>query len=106
MSALQNILFGSWTPPAVAATHSYRVMSVTPVESDRKKSKPVHARTKIMAVLDPVCWMSNEEIAINAEMRLTTVQTTTSKLCDEGRIERQRLKTQNTKPLCFYRKKK
>ena len=105
MSALQNILFGSWTPPAVAATHSYRVMSVTPVESERKKSKPVHARTKIMSVLDSVNWMSNEDIAIETEMLLTTVQTTTSKMCDEGRIERQRLKTQKTKPICFYRKK-
>lgn len=98
---LLDLLYGIWIPPK-----SKNTIKHTGFSSSKKKSEPVHAKTKVMAVLDEFEWMSNKEIAAKTELQLNTVQTTTNKLYEKKKIERRmRKEAGDIKPVCLYRRK-
>lgn len=91
MSLLQDVLFGTWTPPEVFTTRSHRVMSYVSGEPRTPKA-PVHSRTKILAALDRFKWMTNKEISEKCGVKVETVGTMTKRMADAKRIERKHKK--------------
>ena len=102
VSQLYQMFFGAWTAPESQGTIRHTILG-----SNRKTSKePVQARTKIMAAIHEINWMSNRELADLTGLQLNTVQTTTNKLYSKGKLERiTRKDNADTKPICLYRKK-
>lgn len=99
---LYTILFGDWTPPESKKTTRHTILGV----NKRTSKEPVQARSKIMAILDELNWMTNKEIAEETGLQLNTVQTTTNKLYAKGKVERKTKKDKgDIKPICLYRKK-
>lgn len=99
---MYTILFGNWTPPKVKETRKHAIIG----SSKRISKEPVQARSKIMAVLSELDWMTNKEIAELTALQLNTVQTTTNKLFAKGKVERKTKKDKgDIKPICLYRKK-
>ena len=99
---LQTILFGTWIAPEVKETRRHTILG----SSKRVSKEPVQARSKIMAVLDELNWMTNKEIAELTALQLNTVQTTTNKLFAKGKLDRKTKKDKgDIKPICLYRKK-
>ncbi len=98
---LTEILFGKWVPPKSIGTIKHSAFG-----TDKKKPEPVHARAKIMRVLDDLNWMSNRDIADKTDLQINTVQTTTSKLYEKKRLERKiRKDPGDQKPIYMYRRK-
>lgn len=95
-------MFGFWIPPEVKEVRRHTILG----SSKRANKEPVQARSKIMAVLSDLDWMTNKEIAELTGLQLNTVQTTTNKLFTKGKIERKTKKEKSDiKPICLYRKK-
>ena len=98
---LQELLYGKWEPPTVVRTIRHTILG-----PEKKKSEPVHARVKILKVLDQFNWMSNKEIAEMTCLQINTVQTTTGKLYEKKRVERKvRKEAGDPKPIYLYRRK-
>lgn len=99
---LTGFYYPEWTPPPESGTRTHRITH--DMDKRDRKSQPVQARTKIMAILDEFEWKSNEEIAKETGIGLSTVAITTDRMSRTGKIERSKRATVHGKINVFRKK--
>ena len=88
---LTNLFYPSWTPPEAAKVRRHRIMHEVN-RPTKEKSQPVHARTKLMAALDEFEWKTNDELAKETCLNISTVAITTDRMYNSGKIQRTKKK--------------